>query len=242
MKKFLLLAIVITCSISAANNSLNYKQLENSRQLIVITTDGYKGKLQMFNRKKNENNWRETSPAIPVMIGKNGLIDAANKRENDHKTPAGIYSIGSAFGFGPGYIKNIHLPYIQLAPQSVCVNDPNSQFYNNIVNTEKIKNPDWKHVEQMRQMPQYLWGITINYNQPHPVPGAGSCLAFHIWQNKNKGTAGGIAMSEPNMEDLITWINPNKKPYVIIISKTQFAMLKKNVTLIAKNSQVEKNG
>lgn len=230
MKNFIFFAILsfIIPSIFAASDQSS--QLENSRQLLVVTVDGYKGKLQRFDRKKPNASWKKVDPEIAVLAGKLGLVPPTKKHEGDAKTPAGTYSIGPAFGFGPGYLKKIRLPYLQLSEDSICINDPKSQYYNQMLNSNKIMNKDWNRSENMRSMPQYLWGISINYNQPKTAM-MGSCLTFHIWQNKNKGTTGGIAMSEPDIEQLITWIDPKKHPYVIIIPKKEYKLLKNSEKL-----------
>lgn len=209
--------------------------LSQSKQLMVVTTSDWNantGQMQRFERKNTKSPWIAVGDPLPVAVGKKGLAwsalgpEGSNgfvKKEGDRKTPAGIFTIGTAFGFGPGYIKNIKLPYQQLVQTSICVNDPTSKYYNHIVNTAKIKKPDWKDAETIRQMPEYMWGMVINYNTQKPVPGAGSCEFIHIWKQPTKAGRGGVALAENNVEELITWVNPAKKPVIVIMPRDQYS-------------------
>jgi L,D-peptidoglycan transpeptidase YkuD (ErfK/YbiS/YcfS/YnhG family) len=243
MKKKLFIVITFllsTLSVTAKQN-LPVVMLERSKQLIVVTTPNWEassGQLQRYERKDKKEHWQPVGEPISVVVGKNGLAWGMNlghqssiaglmKKEGDLKSPAGIFSIGPAFGFAPGYIKNIKLPYIQLMSSSVCVDDTNSKYYNQIINSSKIKKPDWKSGEQMRQIPQYMWGIALNYNSPHPNPGSGSCVFLHIWKDK-QGTQGCVAMAEPQVEQMITWINPAEKPLIVILPKHEYRSLEKS--------------
>lgn len=217
------------------------ESLNSSKQLLVVTTSNWNtvdGQLQRYERRNYHSVWEPVGTPIPIVVGKNGLgwnpkfkqhyhLSGPIKQEGDSRAPAGIFPIGPAFGFAPGYIKNIKLPYIQLMATSVCVDDPKSKFYNKIVNSTKIKHPDWQSGEQMRQLPEYLWGMSIDYNTEKPTPNAGSCIFLHIWKQPNQGTVGCVAMAEPNVEQLITWINPRGKPLIVMLPQAEYKILEK---------------
>lgn len=59
----------------------------------------------------------------------------------------------------------------------------------------------------MRSIPEYQWGVIVNYNMDKPVAGDGSCVFLHQWTGPASTTAGCTAMSPENIEDLIRWIN-----------------------------------
>lgn len=247
MKKIfpIILLILNTIAYAAANSaSLNPSEINYSKQLLVVTTKNWNavnGQMQRYERKNKRHSWKAVGAPIPIVVGKNGLawnpalkqeekLKGPTKREGDLRAPAGVFAVGPAFGFAPGYIKNIKLPYTQLIGTSVCVDDPNSKFYNQLLNTDKIHHPDWRRSEQMRQMPEYLWGINIAYNTPQPVVGNGSCVFMHIWKQPSggMGTEGCVAMAEPNVEELLTWLTPAKKPLIVMMPLQQYKTLQKN--------------
>src|SRR5262249_32698068 len=49
----------------------------------------------------------------------------------DGRSPAGIFSLGSAFGYAPrGQAGEVKLPYVQAVATLECVDDPRSAHYN----------------------------------------------------------------------------------------------------------------
>lgn len=209
---------------------------EKSKQLLVITTSTWsstQGQLQRFERYNTKDAWKADGAPVPAVISKQGLawvtaptvgttvesksMTGPVKKPGDTSTPAGIFPVGSAFGFGPSYIKKISLPYEEITQTTVCVNDNQSKYYGKIINTENMKNPDWKTIDDMRKNPQNLWGITIQ---------DGPCFFLHI---ADKGTpvssSSSIALPEPEIEHLITWLNPRKKPLVVILPKAEYKQL-----------------
>src|SRR5260363_292331 len=55
------------------------------------------------------------------------------KMGGDKRTPAGIYAVSPAFGFEPDFGQNLKMPYVALAATHVCVDDPASNDYNQLV-------------------------------------------------------------------------------------------------------------
>lgn len=248
MKKLLpgLIALLFTSFVLAANPSSPAQLLNHSRQLLVVTTDAWDishGQMRLYERSNDMQAWQAVGGPIHVTIGKEGLawdnslkqqpLAGPIKKEGDLKTPAGVFPIDSVFGFAPSSIKNIKMPYIQIMPDTVCVDDSNSKFYNRIINSKKIKNPDWKSGEQMHSMPQYMWGIKIDYNTKKPVANAGSCTFIHVWKDANQGTAGCVAMSESDIEQLITWLNAKRNPSIVILPKSAYKTAEKSWNLPA---------
>ena len=116
--------------------------LKNSLQSIVVTTKDWnavQGKAQIFERKNKNSAWRAVGKSFPVVVGKKGLgwsDDARmmaetepHKVEGDGKSPAGIFSLTSAFGSSakPNFVK---LPFTQLTETVECVDDTSSKQYN----------------------------------------------------------------------------------------------------------------
>src|SRR5580658_5867511 len=212
-----------------------------STQLIEVATSNWgavEGKLQRFERTDVHESWRPIGEPIPIVVGKNGMgwgmgLDAADdpivrlasdpvKKEGDGKSPAGIFELGSAFGYGAQPLPGLQLPYLTLTESIECVDDVNSKHYNQIVDRSAVA-PDWHSSEHMRDTGEsYRWGIVVDHNrmiatrnQDPPEPGGGSCIFLHVWHDQNEGTAGCTAMPQTDLETLLIWTNPKRKPLLL---------------------------
>jgi hypothetical protein len=147
---------------------------------------------------------------IPIVVGSKGmgwgigLIDAGQpgvrfepepiKIEGDGKSPAGVFALGTAFGYAAQPPPGLKLPYLVLAPSIECVDDASSKNYNRIVDRSTVA-PDWNSSEHMRDVGEsYRWGVVIDHNatvpgRTAPRPGGGSCVFLHIWHSPDRGTA-----------------------------------------------------
>ncbi|CAN5327997.1 hypothetical protein BH10PSE19_BH10PSE19_13630 [soil metagenome] len=200
-----------------------------STQLIVVTGDNINSKtakLQRYQRENSTQAWQAVGAVIPVTVGKNGMAwgnaekkpkDIPAKKEGDLRTPIGLFDFGTTFGFAKGLDLDIKFPYFPLTKSTVCVDDSASPFYNQIIDSNKVKKSSWNSGEQMLdQVPNYKWGIVVNYNYPDPKPGAGSCIFVHVWKKPGQGTAGCVAMAETDMKQLLTWLDSMKNPQILI--------------------------
>jgi D-alanyl-D-alanine dipeptidase len=158
---------------------------------------------------------------------KTDSLAGARKREGDHKTPAGLFRLGAAFGYAPqDEARWIKIPYIALTRDSEGVDDPKSKFYNRIVERAKIDKPDWKSSERMfRDDDLYRWGVVIEHNSDPIVPGAGSCIFLHVWRSPNSATVGCIAMAQSELIPLLKWFDPSAKPVLVAVPKNVYSQL-----------------
>ena len=184
------------------------QQLHAQQQVIVVSTQplSYHAELQRY--LVNQQHWQAIGAKIPVVIGQRGAT--TDKHEGDLKTPLGVFSLGSGFGT---YVQNFVWPYIKLEKNLVCVDDPHSKYYNQLINQKQIAKPHWLSGEQMLlQQPQYSLGLIVNYNTINPKPSRGSCIFMHVWSSPKRGTAGCVAMSRQNMREILMWLDPMLKP------------------------------
>jgi len=204
--------------------------LSDSKQLIVVNAkdwDSHQAQMQWFERNKPTDEWQPVNKPFDVVIGKNGfayghgLIPVPDditelKKEGDHKTPAGLFGFCFAFGCAQKPDPGITWPYLALDQNFVGVDDPESRYYNCIVDQSKLKQHDWKSAETMlRSDGLYKWGLVVDYNfNPFRKEG-GSQIFLHIWRNSETGTEGCIAMSEDIMLELLKWIDGNKNPLIL---------------------------
>lgn len=183
---------------------------EITQAIVVDEKEGFQVTVSYYKLQPDKTWSREFE--VPGIYGRNGGTD--DKREGDGKTPYGTYSFTMAFGIkeNPGSI----LPYHQLKDQDFWIDDPDSVYYNKLVNANETAR-DWNSGEEMsRQGISYNYGLALNYNEDC-VPGKGSAIFLHCYTETNtSGSAGCIRIPEENMKQLIQTVDANTR---IIIRK-----------------------
>ena len=194
------------------------------RQLVVVVSPNNKSvKARLYKFAKVGKGWKEVDQSHPVNLGRKGLAwgkglhspkPGLQKKEGDQRSPAGIFRFGTAFGYAQDGELPLKLPYIQITESEICVEDPDSPFYNQLVNVNEVQQ-DWTSRESMlRTDEQYKWGIFLKQNLP-PVPEDGSCIFFHLWRAPGSGTLGCTAMAEDHLLSLMQWLDPKKEPLLM---------------------------
>jgi D-alanyl-D-alanine dipeptidase len=222
-------------------NNRGEKALASSLQLIVVKTKDWNavdGELRRYERGSVKDQWQPVGEKILVGVGRNGMAwgkglhgdaigDGPVKKEGDGRSPAGIFSLSSAFGYAEktkaGRVK---LPYVQATATLECVDDPQSAHYNRVIDRASVKAPDWKSSEQMlRRDELYRWGVVVDHNAKGET-GCGSCIFLHLWDGPGKGTAGCTAMDAAKMEEILRWLDPRKKPLLAQLPQAEFERLR----------------
>jgi D-alanyl-D-alanine dipeptidase len=222
------------------NSSLHLATNE-SRQLILVTTGGWDavdGEVMLYDRDSINDNWKAVGEKIPIVVGRNGMAwgkglhggaigEGPVKQEGDGCSPAGIFSLGPAFGYVTReQAGELMLPYVQAVGTLGCVDDPQSAHYNRIIDRAGVENPDWKSSERMlRDDDQYRWGVVVDQNAKCE-PGCGSCVFLHVWEAPGKGTAGCTAMNPSSMEYLLRWLDAKKRPLLVQLPRAEFERLR----------------
>jgi len=227
-------------------NSSLPKALAQSHQLILIITSGWDavdGEMRLYERDSINDRWKPAGEKIPIVVGRNGMAwgrglhggavgEGPVKQEGDGRSPAGVFSLSSAFGYAPPeHARDVKLPYVQAVATLECVDDPQSAHYNKIIDRASVENPDWKSSERMRRDDeQYRWGVVVDHNA-NGAPGCGSCIFLHIWPDApeapGKGTSGCSAMSSPSIEYLLRWLDAKKRPILVQLPQPEFERLRK---------------
>jgi D-alanyl-D-alanine dipeptidase len=199
----------------------------NCEQCLIVTTaswDASAGQLRLVERT-GQGAWKFEGVPVPVLIGKKGLawgrgifaqpgLPGPQKIEGDDKAPAGVFRLGSAFGYARE-APATKLPYLPLSQDIVAVDDPKSRHYNQLIDQSKINQRDWHSSEKMiLGDDRYKWGIVVQHNVP-PVPGAGSCIFLHVWKDPKTATTGCTAMPEAALLNLIHRLDPASHPLLI---------------------------
>lgn len=213
----------------------------DARQMILVTTPGWDvdhGTLRTFTR--DSNGWREVRAATPVTIGKNGAgwglgLNAPQhegplKREGDNRSPAGVFSIGDAFGYAAKVATA--MPYLALNATEYCVDVSGAKHYNRIVDAKVVGAEAVRgSTEPMRRDlhangdQRYRMGFVIEQN-PQAVPNGGSCIFAHLWKSPTDATAGCTAMTPPVMQSLLAWLKPQDHPVFVLLPQAEYERLR----------------
>lgn len=207
-----------------------------SSQCLVGTADGWDSStVSLCLYQKTGDHWQAGGPPWPARLGKSGLVwgngihplpaAATTKQEGDRRSPAGVFTIGSAWGYAPAIRKLAALPYHPITPRDLWVEDSASPHYNQHLLLAHDPATPWEKKQQMKQDdPAHALKLFIAHNAPpHVVPGAGSSIFFHIWRDGGtRPTAGCTAMEKSKLQWLISQIDPTRRPLYILLPKADY--------------------
>ena len=243
--RFLIAAALLVLFLQTSEAAGDRNSLSSSTQLIVVTTsswDAVDGQLQRYQRSSASGPWRAVGNSTPVVVGKNGMgwgagivpveelrfpgVTEPAKKEGDGKAPAGIFRLGTSFGYAGDKKPEWKMPYITLTMTVDCVDDSQSRYYNRIVDREKISQ-DWTSSEHMlRDDELYRWGVVVDHNANPPKAGEGSCIFLHIWRGPGQGTVGCTAMPQDQVESILGWLDPKQTPVLVQLPIAQYQRLR----------------
>lgn len=212
----------------------------DARQLVLVTTPDWNtthATLQTFTRTPQ--GWRSASAPIPVVIGRAGAAwgiglhppqKGPQKHEGDGRSPAGVFAIGTAFGYAEKAATQ--WPYAAMSTTDYCIDVDGSPLYNRIVDASKVGAAAVAgSTEPMRRDlhsggdQAYKLGFVIEHNQ-RGTSGAGSCIFAHLWKSADSTTAGCTAMAEPAMQALLAWLRPQDHPVFVLLPIAEYKRLK----------------
>ncbi len=209
-------------------------QKAEPKQLLVVTSQTWESPAAVLQRYEfRHNQWEKVGDAIDVKIGRNGMgwglglhkipKDAATiKKEGDGRSPAGIFRLEQGFGYAP--LKTAY-PYKVYKETDHCVDDVNSKFYNQIVDSCEIKK-EYQSYETMKFPKNYYkYGIVVAHNA-QKKKGAGSCIFIHI---KDIPTAGCTVMSETQIKEILLWLDPAANPLLVQAPKKEMQNILKMI-------------
>ena len=235
-----LLALAACASRPATEVSVPWN---NARQLVLVTTDGWDasaGRLRRYQRDGGA--WREVGAATPVTVGRNGSAwglglhpsqsEGPQKREGDGRAPAGVFALGTAFGYGASAATP--MPYQAMGADDYCIDVNASPLYNRIVDAGQVGQAAVaESTEPMRRDlhaggdQRYRLGLVIEHN-PQRQAGAGSCIFAHLWKAPGEPTAGCTAMADPAMEALLAWLRPQRHPVFVLLPEAELRRLRQD--------------
>lgn len=236
--KYLLTLPAIFLLLFSQNSTANTFNLndQNSKQFVMVIAEDEDDNFgQLYAFEKINNMWQKQDLQTKVMLGKNGIAwglglhdkqNAVYKKEGDGRAPAGIFKLGSAFGYLDSV--NTQLDYSPMTANDYCIDVNGSPFYNQLVNRAVVGDEAIKgSTEPMRRDihknndPVYRKGIWVHHNDAN-ISAGGSCIFVHIWRKDGAPTAGCTAMPEETLDKLLAWLDKRKEPLMATLSKTQY--------------------
>ena len=215
---------------------------KSSQQMILVITDSTKattGSLYIFQYEKTTDEWQQVNDLIPISLGRSGLGNGIGlhnskalkvlplKKEGDGRSPAGIFSLSAVFGSKSPNEMLINMPYIHITEMIECVDDATSDYYNNVVSKDSVT-VDWKSSEKMsRSKVCYAQGIVVDHNMNPVTKGSGSCIFIHNWYHAFETTAGCTVMEPTDLTKIINWLDSDKNPVLVQLTKSLYNNLEK---------------
>jgi len=240
-----LLAMLVLSTLGCAHRPVatgEASRWQHARQLVLVVSDGWdadRGVLHTFERDAG-GEWRSTSTPQPVTLGRAGsawglgLNDARDdgpvKREGDGRSPAGVFGIGEAFGYGN--TAATALPYTAMQASHYCVDVSGSPLYNRIVDADVVGADAVRGAtEPMRRDlhadgdQRYRLGFVIEHNRQQ-APMGGSCIFAHLWKSPRDATTGCTAMDPATMTQLLGWLRPDRDPVFVLMPMAAYERLR----------------
>jgi L,D-peptidoglycan transpeptidase YkuD (ErfK/YbiS/YcfS/YnhG family) len=219
-------------------------EISKCRQLIVVTSEAWNAvsaTIQLFERTQGgQTSWQKVGKPFSGVIGSRGFAwgiglhgtgeaGAPRKKEGDESSPAGVFRLFFVFGLAnPAQVRFLRFPYQQITATTEAIDDPQSRYYNRIVDRAAIADPDWSSSESMLRVGgPYRWGIMIEHNW-RPRPGFGSCIFLHVWDSARRGTAGCTAVSSAHLEQLLHWLDAQKNPLIVQLPLPEYFLLRRS--------------
>jgi L,D-peptidoglycan transpeptidase YkuD (ErfK/YbiS/YcfS/YnhG family) len=241
-RAWLLASLVATLSACAPSSALRTpaSAWSDARQLVLVITPDWNeshGTLRSFAR--TDRGWQPASAAFPVVIGRAGaawgiglhpMQTGPVKREGDGRSPAGVFAVGSAFGYAQS--ASTGLPYTALNANEYCIDVSGSPLYNRIVDAGEVglaavagsTEPMRRDLHEGGDQ-AYKIGFVIEHN-PNGTAGAGSCIFAHLWKSADSSTAGCTAMAEPQLQELLGWLKADAHPVFALLPQAEYQRLR----------------
>lgn len=133
-------------------------------------------------------------------LGRGGVVPAAEKREGDGASPAGIWPARRVW-YRPdrGPAPETGLPVIALAPEDGWCDARDDARYNCWV---PVPFPA-SHERLWRQDGLYDLIVELGYNDDPPLPGRGSAIFLHIAREGFPPTQGCVALADGDLREVL---------------------------------------
>ncbi len=240
----LCLVVLLLADCAGLKTSQATRPWNDAQQMVVVTTADWNantGTLQRYER--DSAGWHALAEAAPITVGRSGSgwgiglhepqTGEPQKVEGDGRAAAGVFRIGTAFGYADNSTASAW-PYQAMTASDYCMDVVASPLYNRIVDAGKVgADAVAGSTEPMRRDlhangdQRYKLGFVIEHN-PGNRSGAGSCIFAHLWKAPGETTAGCTAMAEPVMQQLLAWLDPKRRPVFVLLPQAEYRRLRKD--------------
>lgn len=183
-----------------------------SQLLVVFSEKDGKHIGSLVALEKKGRNWKVAAAPVEAGIGRNGFADPGEKREGDSQSPTGLFRLGQLFCYEK--IVNTRMPYIQTSPEDKWIDDPESPDYNRYIRGATSAK---SYENLLLNGNDYRYCMAIEYNMHPIIKGNGSAIFLHISEGKTvKSSSGCVVLLQKDMESLLKWMNPKRKPSILM--------------------------
>lgn len=213
---------------------------DRHRQALLVTLPTWTstgGTLRRYARS-SRGPWRSIGRPVSVHIGAKGLgrgrglhdscpgaLSRAHwgplaiKREGDHRSPAGIFALGTALGRGgrPPYHPG-SWPWRPVDDRDRLVDDPGSPHYNTwqrLPEDERGSRRSWRSAEDLSR---YRVALLVRHNLDPIKPGAGSAIFLHTHWGAAQPTVGCTTMAKTELIQILRWLDPAADPVLVQVA------------------------
>lgn len=208
--------------------------IRRAEQMVLVIAERDDSRTAVLRAVERDGTSMRTVFGTPVTIGRNGMgwgrglhgpsaprESEPVKREGDGKSPMGVFTLPGATGYDPPGEAPTRLPYRQ-ANGLICVDDPSSPLYNRVTTVDDsgldTESPP-SHERMRRDDDLYRYVVIVGHNTAGTEPGAGSCIFLHLWMDADTPTAGCTAMPGSAMLRLMRWLDPDKRPVLVQLTR-----------------------
>lgn len=245
MKKLLLVLALVACSdrkappaaVGQTKTPQTTATLTDKAKFLItgVVDDWTSTKVTLRLWQHTKDGWAADGAPWSGVIGRSGTAwgiglhgetpprEGPVKKEGDGKSPAGLFAIRGVYGLPTEAPKGVKLPYETTAQGDwQCVDDPNSEHYDEIVD-RKVVASDWESAEELlRDDELYTFVVDIAHN-PKRVHGKGSCIFLHVWAGPDSTTSGCTAMEKAKLTNVLEEIDSST--LYVLLPKADYAAL-----------------
>lgn len=221
---------------------------EDSTQAIIGITEGWNNSHVSLTlvEKNKAGQWKTVLGPYRGRLGYYGTIWglglhrnplwAAEKKEGDERSPAGVFELGGLWVCNPEPVKHDPaIPYVKVGPNDLWISDKRvPHLYNRHVRLPHPPKTPWQKHEQMNQRDyHHSIKMLVHHNTPQsvgkPKVGKGSSIFFHIWRRGGKyPTAGCTAMAENDLRTIIARLKADRHPVYILLPRNEYLRRRKS--------------
>lgn len=202
------------------------------KQLVTVTNGSWSdatATIRVWRRRGDS--WRLVRGPIRASIGWNGFVPARDRRQSTGTTPAGRFTMRSAFGTraDPGS----RLRYRRVDGNDFWPYEPRDPATYNILQPSKAATTRWRsdYAERLSDHPyEYAYSIVLGFNLPRGVrwsdgrrqyvaretadTARGGGIFLHVKQKPH--TAGCVSAPIEQVRWLVRWLDPRLAPRIVM--------------------------